>query len=260
MPSSEDQVRESFQRVRKDMDSIKEAVFQLKTEMINICKVLESFGSEMDALKQSQKQLQEQLKEIPAHPAQLAQDPTTPTHNPAQNSPIKPLKAQYSGISTGNGGVPTDRQTNQQTDRHMPETPENTYPGSLDLKTNAPDFSLFLSRKGKNPIEDAAKILDSLDSLKKEIRLKFKQLTDQELLVFSTLYQLEEEQGPVDYKALSEKLGLTESSIRDYIGRLLKKGIPVDKNKINNKQIQLSISQDLRKVASLSTILQLRDL
>ncbi|HKZ33939.1 MAG TPA: HTH domain-containing protein, partial [Candidatus Nanoarchaeia archaeon] len=109
-------------------------------------------------------------------------------------------------------------------------------------------------------IEDAASILDSLDGLKKEIRLKFKQLTDQETLVFSALYQLEEDSGPVDYKTLADKLGLTESSIRDYIGRLLKKGIPVEKKKINNKQIKLSISQSLKKIASLSTILQLRDI
>jgi predicted transcriptional regulator len=103
-------------------------------------------------------------------------------------------------------------------------------------------------------------MLDSLDSLKKEIRLKFKRLTDQEILVFSTIYQLEEEIGEVDYKMVSQKLNLTESSIRDYVGRLIKKGIPVDKNKINNKTIHLSISKNLKKVASLPTILQLIDL
>ena len=69
------------------------------------------------------------------------------------------------------------------------------------------------------------------------IRLKFKRLTEQELLVFSKLYQLDEEMGHSDYKTLSQKLNLTESSIRDYIGRLIKKGIPVVKNKINNKNI-----------------------
>ena len=117
-----------------------------------------------------------------------------------------------------------------------------------------------LNEPAKNSIEDAANILDSLDSLKKEIRLKFKQLTDQEILIFSTHHQLEEEGNPVNYKILAEKLNLTESSIRDYIGRLLKKGIPVEKKKVNNKQINLSISQSLKKIASLSTILQLRDI
>jgi DNA-binding MarR family transcriptional regulator len=120
--------------------------------------------------------------------------------------------------------------------------------GSYNLKENLPFDSII----------NAAQILNSLDNLKKEIRLKFKRLTEQEFLVFSTIYQLSEEKGNTDYKNLSEKLSLTESSIRDYIGRLIKKGIPVEKTKINNKTIHLSISPNLKKIASLPTILQLR--
>jgi len=114
--------------------------------------------------------------------------------------------------------------------------------------------------KNENPIDNAAKILDSLDSIKKEIRLKFKRLTTQEMLVFSTLYQLEEMSGDVDYKVLAKRLNLTESSVRDYIGRLIKKGIPVEKKRVNNKTILLSVSSNLKRITSLSTIIQLRDL
>jgi len=39
-----------------------------------------------------------------------------------------------------------------------------------------------------------------------------------------------------------------------------KKGISVEKKKLNNKNIQLIISNNLKKIASLPTILQLRDL
>ena len=80
------------------------------------------------------------------------------------------------------------------------------------------------------------------------------------MLVFSTIYQLEEEQGTTDHKTLSKKLNLSESSIRDYVGRIIKKGIPVEKKRINNKHIQLTISDNLKKIATLSTILQLRDI
>ena len=145
-------------------------------------------------------------------------------------------------FSTGNQGVPTDKQTNRQTDKQTDQ---------------------HMGKEGflpKDHIEKASEILDSLDNLKKEVRLKFKRLTEQEWLIFSTLYQLEEELGNVDYRALSNKLHLTESSIRDYIGRLIKKGIPVDKKRINNKNIVLSISSNLKKIASLNTILQLREL
>ena len=130
----------------------------------------------------------------------------------------------------------------RQTDRQTDKIEENNY------------------KSRENSIDDAVEILNSLDNIKKEIRLKFKKLTNQELLIFSTIYQLDEERGYSDYQTLAKKLNLTESSIRDYVGRIIKKGISINKNKINNKNIQLSIPQNLKKIATLSTILQLRDL
>jgi len=103
-------------------------------------------------------------------------------------------------------------------------------------------------------------ILESLDSLKKEVRFKFKQLTNQEMLIYSTIYQLEEQSIEVEYTLISEKLNLSESSVRDYIGKIIKKGVPLDKIKRDNKKIILSIPQDLKKIASLNTIIQLREL
>ena len=71
---------------------------------------------------------------------------------------------------------------------------------------------------------------------------------------------MEDETGFADYKSLSQKLNLTESSIRDYVGKLIKKGIPVDKNKLNNKIVCLNISKNLKNAVSLQTILALREL
>ncbi len=238
MEQGDNQIKEAFHRVRKDIDalgtellSLKEDLRAMRNEMIKICEILNHFA------------LETHERPVPAHPAYRQINQTLPAHIPAHPTQFNKEKRLF---STGNEGVPTDRQTNQQTD--------NTSLNPLKRP--------FFPKKEpiKNSIEDAANILDSLDGLKKEIRLKFKQLTDQEILVFSTLYQLEEENPQTDYKTLAKKLGLTESSIRDYIGRLLKKGIPIEKKKINNKQIQLNISQSLKKIASLSTILQLRDI
>jgi len=155
-----------------------------------------------------------------------------------KKEPLEHPKDRNIGFSTGNRGVPTDRQTDRQTDT-------------------------WIEKRGispKNSIESASEILESLDNLKKEIRLKFKRLTEQEIIIFSTIYQQEEEFGYSDYKSVSTVLKLTESSIRDYVGRLIKKGIPVEKKKINNKTIHLNISQSLKKIAPLSTILKLRDI
>jgi DNA-binding MarR family transcriptional regulator len=177
--------------------------------------------------------------------------PTNITFNPTnqqtfniKNVPFKTLKGENIVISKGNEGVPTDRPTDQQTDKNSKK----------ELKFESKEIMKI------SQIENVSNILNSLDNLKKEIRIKFKKLTDQEALVFSVVYQFDEEEGYSTYKSLSNRLNLTESSIRDYIGKLIKKGIPIEKIKVNNKEIQLKISETLKRIASLNTILQLREI
>lgn len=191
------------------------------------------------------------------HPTHFSNISTVPTHNPTDTTDIKALNGQFLGISTGNEGVPTDRQTDRQTNQQMNSHIKNDFLANSITQINSNKSSYNSEEKS---ISNAVKILDSLDNLKKEIRLKFKRLTDQEITVFSTIYQFEEEKMLADYKSLSKKLNLTESSIRDYVGRIIKKGVPIEKIKVNNKQIQLHISEDLKKLATLNTILQLRDI
>jgi len=224
-----DNIKEAFQRVKEDiislkkeLDFLRQGVVETREKLIEVCEIIKKINEKTITDTSTHRQI----------------NSTLTTQNTTDNISFMGLKPQNILISTGNEGVPTDRQTNRQTDiptQNLPEIKEN-------------------------PIENAAKILESLDSIKKEIRLKFKRLTEKELLIFLTIYQLEEETGQVDYKSISQRLNLTESSIRDYVGRLIKKGISVDKKKINNKTVQLSISPNLKKIASLSTILQLRDL
>ena len=78
--------------------------------------------------------------------------------------------------------------------------------------------------------------------------------------VFSVLYGLEEQNMEITYKTLSIKLFLSESSIRDYINKLINKGIPIEKMKKDNKIIYLKISNELKDLVSLSSILELRSL
>jgi len=228
-----DPIKDSFNKVKQDIDSLKNEIDNLriglsesKEALLEMCELI--------------KKIDQKIKENASTDRQII--PTTSTHPSTHRQSLEPLKHQNIGISTGNQGVPTDRQTDRQTDKYSQITPK------------------IQENMDKNSIDNAVEILDSLDNIKKEIRLKFKRLTDQEMLIFSTLYQLDEEQGFSDYKSISERLKLTESSIRDYIGRLIKKGIPVEKNRINNKNIQLKISENLKKIVSLPTILQLRDL
>jgi DNA-binding MarR family transcriptional regulator len=221
----EEKLRKAFQRIREDMDILKGEMLVLKGQISAISRGLSLL-------------IEDSYSKIT--PADDACFPAESSPIPAHNPSFKPLSTHNSSFSTGNEGVPTDRQTNQQTDKYFQKTLKNS----------------------TNPINSAAEMLDSLDEVRKEIRLKFKRLTGQEFLVFSTLYQMGEEDPGLElsYKTLAERLSLTESSIRDYVGRLVKKGIPIEKARLNNKNISLSVSPSLRKVAPLSAILQLRDL
>ena len=214
-----DFIKEAFSKVKQDIDFLKNELNNLRNElkenrdlMIKICENVYEMSNQIN-------QTRGQINSVNME------------NFPADNSFLKSLNKGNSEFSIGNGGVPADRQTNQQTDRQT-----------------------------GNSIENAAEMVKSLDNLKKEIYQKFKKLTEQEWLVFLTIYQFDAEKGYSDYRILAEKLNLTESSIRDYVARLINKGIPIDKIKLNNKNIRLNIAQSIKQIASLSTIITLRDI
>ena len=227
-----DPIKEAFTRAKSDIQSLKNQFSSIMDDIQDIKRTLTSLSSQQTN-KQTIQQTNQHINKTESQQEDELYEP------PTEDWPYKRLKPHVYKISTGNGGVPTDRQTNQQTDRQTHNK------GKID-KIAA--------------IDKVSQILESLDSMKKELRSKFKHLTNQEMLVFSTIYQLEEEGFSVDYPIISQKLSLTESSIRDYVLKLTKKGIPINKIKENNKKIYLKISPEFKQLASLDTILSLREL
>ncbi len=205
----------------------------LKTAFIKI-------KEDIETLKKEIKEINKRINKIQTIPTQnnpsfytQTNKPTNFQTIPTHNNTIQPLYNQNIPSSTGNKGVPTNKPTNQQ--------------------TNKPTLNLEFKQVNE--------ILESLDNIKKEIRLKFKRLTPQEMLVFSTLYTLENQNNiKITYKIIAMELNLSESSIRDYINKLINKGIPINKTRQNNKTIILKISQDLKNIATLTTIKSLRSL
>ena len=191
------------------MDPIKEAFSKIKEDISNLRGEIMKINETITNLHP-----ENNVQTIPTD--RQTQNQTIPTHNLNLQDNLH----VNNSFSIGNEGVPTDRQTNQQTDRHIKNDPISEF-------------------------KQANEVLNSLDSLKKEIMFKFKGLTPQEMLVFSTLYALEEQNTEeITYRTLAEQLQLSESSIRDYINKLTKKGVPIDKIRQNNKTILLKISQD----------------
>lgn len=221
-----DPVKEAFQRIKEEIQSLKTEVSYLRDEL-SAFKISQSY----------------------CHiPTQINPSTSTPTDKqadlPTVPQEMKGSESIRTNSSTGNEGVPTDNSTHRQTD-----IPTDILSG-ISYK-NSPMLNL----------EDIQETLNTLDNLKKELRLKFKRLTPQEMLIFTTIYSLEVKGiEEITYKTLANNLNLSESSIRDYVIKLVAKGIPIVKRRVNNKQIALQISDNLQKIASLSTIIKLRDL
>ena len=229
-------VKEAFNKVKEDVDFLNNEILNMKTAISNLTSILTN-------LTKNSKTLDSTFRQIISTNFDNSTDSSTV---PLEIEGLKPLNLP---ISIGNKGVSTDRQTDNSTDN-------STY----ILEKNKENITKNIEFE----IKEAKEILESLDSIKKDIRLKFKHLTPREMLVFSYIYQ-SEEQGNQDnqditYKSLSKQLKLSESSIRDYVQGIIFKGIPIKKEKMGNKQVSLSISPDLKKIATLHTIMQLREL
>jgi len=235
---NEEVLKSAFARVKEDISLLYHEISELKT-------IIQS--------------LQEEISKLNS-PLFSSNNPTIQQINPAyvqystDNSTVPQeiggLNPSNSIVSTGNRGVSTNSQTIPQTD-FQPNKPTNL----IDLEGLGLNNNISIDTK----IKQATEILNSLDVIKQGIKSKFKSLTPQEMAVFSLIYQLDEENpDSVDYAILANRLHLTQSSIRDYVQRIISKGISLNKEKINNKKILLSISPDLKKIVSLSTIIQLR--
>ena|SRR3989338_3716144 len=256
--TSEDAIKDAFGKAKQDISELRDYIYSLYNELDEIKRTL-------NELQQTNKQIIRQTNQQNNSTDQgvLPTDKLNELNKQAQYA----LKDPFSSFSTGNEGVPTDRQTNQQTDRHVDFSHKNQFstPQITQNPTNSQINTNFKIQTDKptdtlSRIDQISNAISSLDSVKKDLRVQFKHLTAQEMLVFSTIYQLQEEGFTVDYPLIAGKLNLSESSIRDYTLKITKKGIPITKNKLNNKKIILSIPENLKKIASLQTILALREL
>jgi len=233
---SKDQIKEAFFRIKQDISDLKDQILTMSNEIIEIKRTINNSLNPLNKVDSTyNEQIQTNQQEYPTY-----------QNNPTDNLPLEAVKTPNFNSSTGNEGVPTDRQTNQQTDNYAQFFQKNN---KIEEKTDKISH-----------IDRVSELLNSLDSLKKDIRSQFKKLTKQEMLIFSSIYQLEEEGFVVDYSILASKLALSESSIRDYVLRIIKKGIPLKKTKENNKKVIISVQKELKKLASLQTILALREI
>lgn len=219
-----DKIKEAFSKAKQDIQELKDQISLLTSQLEEINRTLKSSTQHQNN-------------------ATIRQEISTDT---TDKTSLEASFPSNHNISTGNRGVSTDRQTIRQTD--------NTHEKFVYSEKQTPPQS---SPK-TDQTDQIVQTLSNYQALKEDLKLKFSNLTNQEFLVYTAIYQFQEEGHKVDYNLLSAKLNLTSSSIRDYIQRLTIKGIPLEKHKENNKKIHLSIPHIIRESLSLSAIIQLK--
>jgi len=83
-------------------------------------------------------------------------------------------------------------------------------------------------------------------------------LTTREKEVFLALYTMAEEKGPITYKTIARRIGLTEFMAREYVTNLIEKGIPVIK-KYLNQEVYLDIDQKFRHMQAKENLVDINE-
>lgn len=179
---------------------------------------------------------------------------------------IAALRQLIMGISTGNKGVPADSQQTyiqRITGRQAANEQQTGEQQIEEQQVEGQQIDRIKEGKAKKArIEriPGIKNIGFISDLKKDLGRKILALTIQEFFIFTEIYILEEKQGAASYREIAKMAGLTESSIRDYVARLIHRGIPIIKRKVNNKVIILRISPDLRSLFTLDSLVKLREI
>jgi len=249
-PKERESISRSFKKIKEEMLFLYNHMIELREQLNQVNSNLLALNNELKNQKILSKTPKKEPNTYPAHIQQKAQNPAD---NPYYNKDISPI----STISTGNRGVPTDSQqiVNRHPTHKIEEKQEEEYEKIISTTTQE-------SSVDKSSVSDIKEIkIDNLsvilEKLKKDLKQKFKNLTNQEILVFSIIYTLNEELSEVSYKDIALKANLTEGSIRDYVSRLEHKGIPLIKEKKNNKLILIKIPDELKNLTTLDNLTKL---
>lgn len=245
--NKERKLKEAFSSIKQEMGELRVELLSIKEELSYLS---DSIGSILDHIEQ-QKQ-----EEIIKRSAELSADVP-------RNAPNFTERFIKEGLDAPN----FDFGTSDKGSMHIPPKFEEL---SLkdDLSIGNKGVSALRQQIGNTQATDPDRrepvkgqpneLQQNVERLKKALQDSFKSLTKQEFVIFSTLYQLEEElKRPVSYSELAIRSNLTPNSLRDYISKLINKKVPIVKERYNNKQILLKIAPELRNIETLDNLMRL---
>lgn len=181
-------------------------------------------------VKEDIEALKTQLNELKSLINELSQKQKSPLNKEEKSEKVPATPNE--GSSIGNEGVYSFIHS---FNRHSTDTKQTP-----NIQINP------ISNSHKARIPEKILVQWSLSNLK-EIDSLFQTLTKQEFISFLFIYQMEEDLNRgVSYSELSQKMSLSEGCIRTYVSQMLKKTIPLEKIRVNNKLTLLTIHKDFR--------------
>ncbi|MBI2499343.1 hypothetical protein HYV88_03825 [Candidatus Woesearchaeota archaeon] len=202
--------------------------------MIDEEKIRNSFQRVKEDILRLEAELR-QNKEVLTEIKKLVESPTT-TKKEEENTES----------STGNHGVYSNIQTNEQSNKHLvkPSNLRSNIQANIDFEETEDSQIQDLSKKEPT---------HSIQNVEKGLLT----LTKQEFHLFLLIYQLEEQGTTVNYTLLEGKLSLTSGCLRGYVSSMISKGAPVMKKRLRNNSIILSINPSFRSLTSTQKLINL---
>ncbi|MDP3728291.1 MAG: winged helix-turn-helix domain-containing protein [bacterium] len=100
-----------------------------------------------------------------------------------------------------------------------------------------------------------------IEEIKQSLNKVFLSLTNREFKVFMTIYSLQEQHNsPTTYAELAQNIGVSASSIRDYISELIRKGAPLKKEKSRNGLAYVSVLPEFKSLNLISKLIAFRNM
>jgi len=222
MASFEDNVKRSFSKVKDHMESIEGDTKRNKKAILEQIELIKALKMEINDLKTLNNDLKDKIETL-------------------------------TNTSTGNKGVINDHQRSSTiiSDAKQSSTVINNDQQPSEIEIQTPTQTIPTPGKETSTLTFA--------DLKKELEGQFKQLTDREFSVFMTIYHLEESRGKVTPFDIAEHLKLSETTVRGYLNSLLKKNLPLERERLFNKKSHFFIKKAFKELNLASKLLKIRN-
>ena len=178
---------------------------------------------------------------------------------------IKEIKIPKNEVSSGNEGVNQSinhliNQSINQSIINQSSNQSDPLPESFDppINTFKEEFKPKNHESTNNPVNQSinqsiinqsinqSQIDSNFQALRNNLDGVFRLLSKQELKIFLTIYQLEDENKDPFYREISSRMELSEHCIRSQLSPLFKKNAPLYKVRLNNKLNIIHIKPDFK--------------